>query len=50
MKRKTYALSATLSPNETYFTVFTKDKHVHIFRTSSGKVLRTINLTVQVGH
>ena len=48
MKRKTYTLSATLSPNENYFSIFTKDKHVHIFKVSSAKAVRTINLGMSV--
>lgn len=48
LKRKTYALSATLSPAETYFSVVTKDRMVHIFELASGLVLKTINLSLPV--
>lgn len=43
-KRKTYALSATISPNCTYFSIVTKDRHVHIYNLKTAKVFRTIVL------
>ena len=49
LKRKTYALSATLSPKETYFSVVTRDRMAHVFALATGKIIRTVDMSLTVG-
>ena len=48
IKCKTFCLSLSLSHNGEYFAVFCKDKHLRIFKFSTGKIILTLNETLKV--